>query len=310
MTGENVDENKEGKWSEQWKTLKKALFILIVTLLTIALLFLVYITITKYTQTFTGDLSNDQAIWGVFGDYIGGVLNPVLSFFAFIALLYTIVLQSRELKLTRGEMEKSSLALKEQSYTLKLQNFENTFFKLLEIHLESISNSMLAGNKKGYKCFETIFNSASSSIDANIINGNEISKSFSVGYNSTLLIYKDVTTRFINLHLSLVDSLNDARNKIKNFNTLYYMNIIRRQYDENQIALLFVFYVSWRMDSCIDLLRETMFFSNLNVDLIPEFKSYLEDKFDWDDETIKLRPNLLLDFIQKVYKKSDEATKK
>lgn len=46
-----------------------------------------------YFWNFSGILSSSQDVWGQFGDYFGGILNPVLSFCAFIALLYTIHLQ-------------------------------------------------------------------------------------------------------------------------------------------------------------------------------------------------------------------------
>lgn len=45
--------------------------------------------------------------WGQMGDYFGGMLNPVLSFCALIALLYTIHQQHQELALTRRELEKT-----------------------------------------------------------------------------------------------------------------------------------------------------------------------------------------------------------
>ncbi len=34
---------------------------------------------------------------GTFGDFLGGVLNPVLTFLSFMALLFTIILQQREI---------------------------------------------------------------------------------------------------------------------------------------------------------------------------------------------------------------------
>ena len=70
-----------------------------------------------YFNNFNEGFSSDQAIWGTFGDYIGGVLNPV---FGFLALLITIALQSKELKLSREELRNSSTALNAQNQTLKL----------------------------------------------------------------------------------------------------------------------------------------------------------------------------------------------
>ena len=43
-------------------------------------------------------LSANPSDWGPFGDFIGGVTNPILSFFALLALLLTLVVQSRQLE--------------------------------------------------------------------------------------------------------------------------------------------------------------------------------------------------------------------
>ncbi|WP_233081446.1 hypothetical protein [Rheinheimera soli] len=84
--------------------------------------------------------------WGQFGDFFGGVLNPFLAFCSFMALLYTINIQSRQLTISTEELietrkeltasreaqEKSSEALNGQLQNLKVQQFEATFFKLIE----------------------------------------------------------------------------------------------------------------------------------------------------------------------------------
>ena len=85
--------------------------------------------------------SPEQGDWGAFGDFIGGTLNPIFAFLSLIAILMTIRIQSKELKtsteelkLTRGEVKRSADAQKEHSESIKLQNFENTFFKMLDLH--------------------------------------------------------------------------------------------------------------------------------------------------------------------------------
>ena len=80
----------------------------------------------SYAVYFDGHIIADHERWGTFGDYLGGALNPILSFFALIAILLTIVLQNRDLKLTRDEMKESKRAL-------KLENFERTFFEMLRL---------------------------------------------------------------------------------------------------------------------------------------------------------------------------------
>lgn len=58
-------------------------------------------------------ISDEIEHWGQMGDFFGGMLNPLLAFSSFIALLYTIRIQSDELKLTREEFAKSAEAQKE-----------------------------------------------------------------------------------------------------------------------------------------------------------------------------------------------------
>jgi hypothetical protein len=107
-----------------------------------------------YYFHFNVDSNSDQQNWGTFGDYIGGTLNPILSFLSLMALLGTIVLQSKELKLTRKELKqtrqelsrsaKAQKATKEildkQSETLERQQFESTFFSLLDQHNKMLEN--------------------------------------------------------------------------------------------------------------------------------------------------------------------------
>ena len=90
-------------------------------------------------------ISDKPENWGVFGDYIGGILNPILSFSAFIGVLITVLLQrsqlqqthsqltmtKEELELTRVELKRSAEAQAQQIESVNIQNFEATFFNLL-----------------------------------------------------------------------------------------------------------------------------------------------------------------------------------
>ncbi|MBX3627989.1 MAG: hypothetical protein KF892_23470 [Rhizobacter sp.] len=48
-------------------------------------------------------LSRDQELWGAFGDFVGGILNPIFSFLAFLGVALTIGLQSRQLSMVRSQ---------------------------------------------------------------------------------------------------------------------------------------------------------------------------------------------------------------
>ncbi|GLQ52489.1 hypothetical protein ACFFJT_13090 [Dyella flava] len=74
------------------------------------------VTFSAYFMQFGGSFSTDRAVWGQFGEFIGGSLSPLLSFFALLALVLTLVLQSRQLEYAREELEGSR---KELAVTLE-----------------------------------------------------------------------------------------------------------------------------------------------------------------------------------------------
>jgi hypothetical protein len=79
--------------------------------------------------------------WGQIGDFVGGILNPVLSFCALIAVLYNLSLQREELALARKDARDAQEIQNKQSAIFKQQNFESVFFRLLEVHA-SLSRNM------------------------------------------------------------------------------------------------------------------------------------------------------------------------
>jgi hypothetical protein len=78
-------------------------------------------------------LSEDHKVWSEFGSFFGGVVTPILAFFSFIALLYTIHIQRQELVYTRTELKRSVDAMSAQERNMRFQQFENTFFSMLQM---------------------------------------------------------------------------------------------------------------------------------------------------------------------------------
>ena len=86
---------------------------------------------------------------GSWGDFTGGLLNPILTFITFLAVLLTLWLQRQELILTRDEMIRSADALERQDSSLKKQSFENTFFEMLRLHNSIIESIDLVNSETG-----------------------------------------------------------------------------------------------------------------------------------------------------------------
>lgn len=98
-----------------------------------------------YRYKFDGGLSAKQDVWGQFGDFFGGLLNPVVGVVTLILLVRTLmsqqdaiwmqseelILQRRELKLQREETSKSTAALDAQHKAIVQQNMEQSLFTWL-----------------------------------------------------------------------------------------------------------------------------------------------------------------------------------
>jgi hypothetical protein len=78
-----------------------------------------------------------------------GSLNALYSGFALAGIIITILLQRKELKLQREELQETRGEFKIQNQTLKIQRFENTFFSLLGLHhkiVDEIDYRRIKGN--------------------------------------------------------------------------------------------------------------------------------------------------------------------
>lgn len=69
---------------------------------------LVFFTISIYLYQFAGyGAFGDQETFGLFGDYIGGLTNPVLTFLTVVLLVWSIQIQIKELNATREELKET-----------------------------------------------------------------------------------------------------------------------------------------------------------------------------------------------------------
>ena len=119
------NENNKRNWSFCMRWLLAILGVLgVIAILTIPT-FYYYLKFHNsfMLRNFLAKLSDDPAIWGTFGDYLGGTLNPIISFLAFIGLLYTIRQQAQEMKATRDELERTAEQQSRQSEIFNLQQF-------------------------------------------------------------------------------------------------------------------------------------------------------------------------------------------
>lgn len=149
--------------------------------------YILIFVVLGYLAIGTNQLSLSESLetWGTFGDFFGGILNPVFALFAFYWLTYSVRLQIEELKETREELGRATKAQEEsakhqeeiarlesknvntqieilelnkdtlksqqdaaiaQQQQVAIQNFENLFFQLLKTKTD-VTNDILVGSK-------------------------------------------------------------------------------------------------------------------------------------------------------------------
>lgn len=138
----------------------------------------ILITFGIYFLNFHGELSADPNNWGIFGDFIGGALNPVLSFFALFALLITISIQSqqlyysrKELELTKMELAKSAEAAQRQANHFEREATRIDIYRVIQKLSERINSTYNSNNIEPIKGHTNL-----SSIHATLKGGNDINK--------------------------------------------------------------------------------------------------------------------------------------
>lgn len=242
------------------------------------------------------DVSKKVDELGQMGDFFGGILNPTLAFLSFCLLLITIKIQSKELKNSTEELAKSSLALTEQSKSLQLQNFENTFFNMISLHNEIIKNISLEVKEKhpdvDFDGRETYYYSV---LDKKIAliedkpyyGKNVIPKLFKIlnTYIKENIETKDILILYNNFHHEYDDTishyfrnvyqilkfinkqeiLKDINKNKELENQKFYTNILRAQFSSVEFAFLFMNSIYKSDNKLFPLLVKFEFLEPLNI---------------------------------------------
>lgn len=189
---------------------------------------------------------------GTFGDFFGGVLNPILTFLTFFGLIITIVIQRMELRLAREEYEKTAIALNTQA-------IESTFFNTLELHHKIVDGLKYDPNKFSDPAKEVIERmrllAGSPAPQEPISNGRDVFDSianvisrYTKNPQEVLRAYKELQDHqnqilghyFRNLYqaIKIIDSYDDE--VISQVQKEKYTGILRAQLSTNELVLLYL----------------------------------------------------------------------
>jgi len=192
---------------KRYRGLPQWLLAVVVTALLVAVMLIV-----SFVSTFGVSPSDAQESWGQFGDFVGGILNPLFSVIGLLALLHTIVLQSKELSKSTKELKASAKALKRQNKHNARQQFDNNFFQLLTLNVAQVPGVKLGGGRKqvGEEAFLTSVYSFEHGWDVNAAEGNEWIRRFD-SWHRDYGCYFDAYIHSLSNVISFVDNSNVSK---------------------------------------------------------------------------------------------------
>ncbi len=218
-----------------WLSSKLQAILIIIAL--IAILSAV-VAVWQYLSYFPGDIVPSHPRWGQFGDFFGGTLNPIFGFFGLIALLLTLAIQNRELKISSKALINSAHELNEQNNSLKVQNYERTFFEMVNLIGNIAQDLYLDENTSGRDCFRILYDRLKGSYTTSQRKSPNQNNEYilNAAYDGFLQKYQHKIGHYFNTLYTTLRYVEDYAPKDKK---LSYIDIVRAQISSYELCLLF-----------------------------------------------------------------------
>ena len=217
------------------------------TLISIILGFVVaYIVFIKLNVLSSNMLSDLESL-SKMGEFFGGIVGPIWALAGVILFYLALIYQRKELELQREELFESRKIMANQSRTIEIQQFENTFFQLLEFHLSASARieSQETGNGFDvmYKAFTKAVNDTKKRRkkdgSSEILDEEAFETCFRQVYDS----YRNTISHYMESYKSLI-YLVAEKSKDPNF----YINIIKPHLTEQEVLLQFYYLITYDND--------------------------------------------------------------
>lgn len=211
----------------------------------ISFLLFMYFATFKY-------ITNDTAAWGAFGDYIGGLLNPIFAFLSFSALIVTLLYQNKQLLQnqeilveTKKAIQQNEISLQQNRIDLQLSRKE---LKNSNKQLEMSAKAQIEIEKtQKIQQFDMLFTTLLSELNlmnTNFIEKNKLSEFYEIFESNSKLEYKQVSlrknyqlTRYFIILYQVLKQINDIEILIDGEKKKY-SNIVRASLENSLLQLL------------------------------------------------------------------------
>ncbi|TWH64818.1 hypothetical protein LX59_02166 [Azomonas agilis] len=111
---------------------KRSRYFIVFAAITPAIIYMLWFAVKNDQQ-----LSTDAGLWGTFGDFVGGLINPLIAYFAFYWLTQSVLIQKTELSETKNALVAAQYAQQKQASTaLKAATLQSLSIRLNAINQE------------------------------------------------------------------------------------------------------------------------------------------------------------------------------
>ena len=246
-------------------------------------LYLCYIFLQKFNGM-------EESIWenhtllGMAGEFIGGTVGSIWALAGVILFFLALIYQKRELVLQRIELHESRKIMQSQSRTIAIQQFENTFFQLLNFHINAANQirSITLG-RKAVNPFDSLYEDFKK--DAKSLNKRRKSDagsatpaddvSFEHCFSAVYEAYKNTFQHYLENYKTLLLFIRN-----KSHDPGFYYDILKSHFTEQEVLIHFYYILfATKVPELRTITEQYHLFQKLNQRAVTEIDSYHLEKF-------------------------------
>ncbi|MER9643395.1 MULTISPECIES: putative phage abortive infection protein [unclassified Mesorhizobium] len=174
-----------------------------------------------------------------FGDFVGGVIGPVLTFLTFVGLLVTIILQQNANREARAEAAKAEQAFEKQLSSQKRESFESTFFQMLTLHNTIVTSidirrsDIKLGDIKGRDCFKFFSQILRAKFEQDKELGLTDGDAIRIAYSAFWIEWQQDLGHYFRYLYNVIRFIDEANVRAR------YMKLLRAQLSDFELVIMF-----------------------------------------------------------------------
>ncbi len=250
-------------------------------------LYLSFIFVNKLNVT-DSTIWDDHNMLGMAGEFLGGTVGSIWALAGVILFFLALIYQKRELVLQRMELHESRKIMESQSRTIAIQQFENTFFQLLNFHINAaiqIRNTSNGSSRKPMNAFDALYNDFRKETntlkkrrksDAGVSKPSD--ESFEHCFIAVYEGYKNTFQHYLENYKALLLFI-----KSKSEDPAFYYNILKSHFTEQEVLIHFYYILLVTKNPDLKKIVEKYhLFQKLNQRTVSEIDPYHLQKLSED----------------------------